>query len=128
MLVKHDKNNRYFSILLYRKSVLDLPDGSGSPEILAASIEEEIYKEFKNTDNKYKNKVRSRVANLRDKKNPALRENVLLCSISPERLVKMTPEVGVLMMLDMQNIVLLRLRIGNDSVGATTNTKSGISV
>ncbi|KAF6020739.1 TCEA1 [Bugula neritina] len=70
----------------------DLPDGSGSPEILAASIEEEIYKEFKNTDNKYKNKVRSRVANLRDKKNPALRENVLLCSISPERLVKMTPE------------------------------------
>lgn len=110
MLVKHDKNNRYFSILLYRKSVLDLPDGSGSPEILAASIEEEIYKEFKNTDNKYKNKVRSRVANLRDKKNPALRENVLLCSISPERLVKMTPEVGVLMMLDMQNIVLLRVK------------------
>lgn len=56
-------------------------------------IEEEIYKEFNNTDNKYKNKVRSRVANLRDKKNPALRENVLLGSISAEKLAKMSPEV-----------------------------------
>lgn len=71
----------------------DLLEGSGTPDIIAYMIEEEIYKEFKNTDSKYKNKVRSRVANLRDKKNPALRENVLLGSISAERLVKMTPEV-----------------------------------
>lgn len=73
---------------------IDMPDGSGSPEIIGGMIEEEIYKEFKNTDNKYKNKIRSRVANLRDKKNPALRENVLLGSISPEKLAKMSPEVS----------------------------------
>lgn len=72
---------------------LDLPEGSGTPAIIAVSIEEEIYKEFKRTDNKYKNKIRSRVSNLRDKKNPALRENVLLGSISAERLVRMSPEV-----------------------------------
>lgn len=72
---------------------VDLPEGSGTPAIIAASIEEEIYKEFKKTDSRYKNKVRSRVSNLRDKKNPALRENVLVGSISAERLNKMTPEV-----------------------------------
>lgn len=73
--------------------VSDLPEGSGTPAVIAAAIEEEIHKEFKNTDSKYKNKIRSRVANLRDKKNPALRENVLVGSISAERLCKMTPEV-----------------------------------
>lgn len=82
--------------LQYNRSVfflLDVPEGSGTPEIIAGCIEEEIHTEFKNTDTKYKNKIRSRVANLRDKKNPALRENVLLGSITPQRLVKMTPEV-----------------------------------
>ncbi|XP_067927956.1 transcription elongation factor S-II-like [Watersipora subatra] len=70
----------------------NLPEGSGTPAIIAVSIEEEIYKEFKSTDSKYKNKVRSRVSNLRDKNNPHLRINVLLGSITPEKLVKMTPE------------------------------------
>lgn len=74
--------------------LIDLPEGSGTPEIIAATIEEEIYNEFKNTEAKYKNKIRSRVANLRDKKNPTLRENVLLGSITPSRLAKMTPEVS----------------------------------
>lgn len=61
--------------------------------MIAGMLEEAIYDEFKNTDNKYKNKIRSRVANLRDKKNPELRENVLLGNITPERLAKMQPEV-----------------------------------
>ena len=53
----------------------------------------EIFAEFKNTDMKYKNKIRSRVLNLKDNRNPKLRENVLLGLIEPERLAKMTPEV-----------------------------------
>lgn len=59
---------------------------------LAAQIEEQIFQEFKNTDLKYKNRIRSRIANLKDPKNPKLRESVRLGLISAERLAKMTPE------------------------------------
>lgn len=44
------------------------PDGAGIPEELCAEIEDAIYQEFRNTDLKYKNRVRSRVANLKDPK------------------------------------------------------------
>lgn len=67
-------------------------DGMGDPENIAGHIEEYIFNEFENTDTKYKNRVRSRVANLRDLKNPQLRENVLLGLINPEKIAKMTAE------------------------------------
>lgn len=60
-----------------------------SCETVAARIEECIYKEFKNTDQRYKNRVRSRVQNLKDNRNPDLRLNVLRGSITPERIAKM---------------------------------------
>ncbi|XP_067887944.1 transcription elongation factor A protein 1 isoform X4 [Heterodontus francisci] len=59
---------------------------------LGAQIEESVYQEFKNTDMKYKNRVRSRIANLKDSKNPNLRRNVLCGNIAPDRLAKMTAE------------------------------------
>lgn len=61
-------------------------------EILAGRIEECIYQEFKSTDMKYKNRLRSRVANLGDPKNPYLRLNVLRGDIAPEKIAKMTAE------------------------------------
>lgn len=64
----------------------------GSAEELAEELEECIYLEFKNTDMRYKNRVRSRVANLKDPKNPTLRTNFLNGVISASRLAKMTPE------------------------------------
>ncbi|XP_012273250.1 transcription elongation factor S-II-like [Orussus abietinus] len=67
-------------------------DGCASPEELAEELEEAIYSEFKNTDNRYKNRVRSRVANLRDAKNPTLRTNFLVGAITPARLAVMTAE------------------------------------
>ncbi|KAM3866253.1 transcription elongation factor A protein 1 [Diretmus argenteus] len=51
-----------------------------------------IFQEFKNTDMKYKNRVRSRISNLKDVKNPNLRRTVLCGSVSPERMAKMTAE------------------------------------
>uniref|UniRef100_H2MU42 Transcription elongation factor n=1 Tax=Oryzias latipes TaxID=8090 RepID=H2MU42_ORYLA len=48
--------------------------------------------QFKNTDMKYKNRVRSRISNLKDMKNPNLRRTVLCGSVSPERMAKMTAE------------------------------------
>ncbi|XP_060788008.1 transcription elongation factor A protein 1 [Neoarius graeffei] len=59
---------------------------------LGAQIEECIFLEFKNTDMKYKNRVRSRISNLKDVKNPNLRRNVLCGNVPPDRIAKMTAE------------------------------------
>lgn len=69
-----------------------LPEGSGDPESLAERLEEAIFAEFRNTDVKYKNRVRSRMANLKDMKNTNLRVNYLTAAIAPEKLARMTPE------------------------------------
>ncbi|XP_018422789.1 PREDICTED: transcription elongation factor A protein 1 isoform X1 [Nanorana parkeri] len=61
-------------------------------EELGAQIEESVFQEFKNTDPKYKNRVRSRIANLKDAKNPNLRRNVLCGNISPNVFAKMSAE------------------------------------
>ncbi|XP_023954752.1 transcription elongation factor S-II [Bicyclus anynana] len=74
------------------KTDSDYPSACGTPEELAEELEECIFLEFKNTDMRYKNRVRSRVANLKDPKNPTLRTNFLNGVISASRLAKMTPE------------------------------------
>ncbi|XP_064486371.1 transcription elongation factor A protein 1-like [Ornithodoros turicata] len=61
-------------------------------EELSAKIEECIFEEFKDTNMKYKNRIRSRVANLKDSKNPNLRLNVLSGAIEPDHIAKMTAE------------------------------------
>ncbi|KAG8570838.1 hypothetical protein GDO81_011441 [Engystomops pustulosus] len=61
-------------------------------EELGAQIEEAVYQEFKNTDAKYKNRVRSRIANLKDAKNPNLRRNVLCGNIAPDVFARMSAE------------------------------------
>lgn len=67
-------------------------DGGGDPDYLAQMLEECIFKEFKNTDMKYKNRIRSRVSNLKDSRNPNLRLNFLCGQLSPARLAVMTSE------------------------------------
>lgn len=66
--------------------------GRNDPEEIAAAIEDNIFEEFNNTETKYKNRVRSRVANLKDVKNPDLRINVMSGMIPPDRIAKMTAE------------------------------------
>ncbi|XP_032377514.1 transcription elongation factor A protein 2 isoform X2 [Etheostoma spectabile] len=61
-------------------------------EHLAAQIEDEIFQEFKATDIKYKTRLRSRISNLKDQKNPDLRRSVLCGSISARRIASMTAE------------------------------------
>nr|XP_009669394.1 PREDICTED: transcription elongation factor A protein 2 isoform X1 [Struthio camelus australis] len=61
-------------------------------EHIAAQIEECIYQDIKNTDMKYKNRVRSRISNLKDSKNPELKKNVLCGAITPEQIAVMTSE------------------------------------
>lgn len=43
---------------------------------------------------KYRNRVRSRISNLKDPKNPGLRRNVLCGAIEPSLIARMTAEVG----------------------------------
>lgn len=53
-------------------------EACASLEELAEDLEEAIYAEFRNTDMRYKNRIRSRIANLKDSKNPTLRMSYLV--------------------------------------------------
>uniref|UniRef100_A0A8C2YS75 Transcription elongation factor n=1 Tax=Chinchilla lanigera TaxID=34839 RepID=A0A8C2YS75_CHILA len=55
---------------------------------MASEIEDHIL----NTDMKYRNRVRSRISNLKDPRNPGLRRNVLSGAISAGLIAKMTAE------------------------------------
>ncbi|XP_061094108.1 transcription elongation factor A protein 3 isoform X11 [Conger conger] len=59
---------------------------------MGAEIEDYIYQEVRATDLKYKNRVRSRISNLKDPKNPGLRKNVLAGAIELQRIASMTAE------------------------------------
>uniref|UniRef100_H3DR55 Transcription elongation factor A (SII), 3 n=1 Tax=Tetraodon nigroviridis TaxID=99883 RepID=H3DR55_TETNG len=59
---------------------------------MAAEIEDHILLEIKATDMKYKNRVRSRISNLKDPKNPGLRKNVLAGTIALSRIASMSAE------------------------------------
>ncbi|CAG0918420.1 unnamed protein product [Notodromas monacha] len=70
----------------------DIEDVMASPEEKAADLEQAIFDEFRNTDMKYKNRVRSRMMNLKDAKNPMLKGNYMRGIITPRKLAVMTPE------------------------------------
>ncbi|KAG5443167.1 Transcription elongation factor A protein 1 [Clonorchis sinensis] len=70
----------------------NIPSGAYESEFLAIRIESAIYDIFNNTDSKYKQRVRTRVMNLRDSNNPNLRLNVLMGHVNPDKLASMTSE------------------------------------
>lgn len=65
---------------------------AASHEDLAAQIEDFVYQEFRCTDMKYRARIRSRVANLKDPKNPNLKTNILNGVIETQRFATMTAE------------------------------------
>ncbi|GFT66359.1 transcription elongation factor S-II [Nephila pilipes] len=70
----------------------EVEDDYQNPEDLGAKIEDCIFDEFGDTNMKYKNRIRSRVANLKDSKNPELRINVLKGIIEPAKIAVMTAD------------------------------------
>lgn len=72
----------------------DLPEGCSeeSCQDLATSLEEAIFVQFNNTNQRYKTQIRSRIFNLKDKKNPMLRLSLLGGLITAEKLAKMKSE------------------------------------
>ncbi|XP_051967151.1 death-inducer obliterator 1-like [Xyrauchen texanus] len=84
---------RSLTDILYKR-VSDSDDLSMSENELgklAVSIEKEMFNLYLNTDNKYKNKYRSLMFNLKDPKNKGLFYRVVGSEISPFRLVRLTP-------------------------------------
>ncbi|CAA7039754.1 unnamed protein product [Microthlaspi erraticum] len=70
----------------------DVEKSYQDPELLACRIEMELFKLFGGVNKKYREKGRSLLFNLKDKKNPELRERVMSGEISSERLCAMTAE------------------------------------
>lgn len=70
----------------------DYKDYGVNCDKMASEIEDHIYQELKGTDMKYRNRVRSRISNLKDPRNPGLRRNVLSGAISAGLIAKMTAE------------------------------------
>ena len=64
-----------------------------NPAYIAAEIEETTFQMFKETNSKYKNRIKSRVMNLRDKRNTALKTMIIEGDIAPARFANMTAEV-----------------------------------
>jgi len=71
----------------------EMPEGVFKPvEEIGELVEDAIFNKCGNTGMKYKNQLRSRVFNLKDKKNPELRDNVLCGVILPEKFASMTTQ------------------------------------
>ncbi|NXQ06091.1 TCEA3 protein, partial [Vidua macroura] len=68
----------------------DYKEFSVNCEKMASEIEDHILRGAR--DMKYRNRVRSRISNLKDPKNPGLRRNVLCGAIEPSLIARMTAE------------------------------------
>ncbi|XP_030069347.1 transcription elongation factor A protein 2 isoform X1 [Microcaecilia unicolor] len=95
-------------------------------EHLTAQIEEIIYQEIGNTDMKYKNRVRSRIANLKDSKNPELRKKVLCGMISPESIAGMSSEEMASNELKEMRKAMTKEAIREHQMGRTGGTQTDL--
>ncbi|XP_060091363.1 PHD finger protein 3 isoform X2 [Heteronotia binoei] len=71
-------------------STLKIPEERAAK--VAIKIEKELYSFFRDTDSKYKNKYRSLIFNLKDQKNNILFKRVLKGDVTPDHLIRMSPE------------------------------------
>lgn len=79
-------------ILIQRLKESDLKVAVEKASEVAKKTERELFHLYKDTDNKYKNKYRSLMFNLKDTKNNVLFKRVLKGEVSPGNLIRMSPE------------------------------------
>ncbi|XP_029305251.1 LOW QUALITY PROTEIN: PHD finger protein 3 [Cottoperca gobio] len=79
-------------ILIQRLKESDLNVSVERASEVAKKTERELFHLYKDTDNKYKNKYRSLMFNLKDTKNNVLFKRVLKGEVSPGNLIRMSPE------------------------------------
>lgn len=95
-------------------------------EELATSLEESIFNQFKQTNPKYKNQVRSRVFNLKDKKNTGLREGLLIGSLTAQRLACMTSGEMASDVVKQEREAFIKQGIDDSALAVHEGTKSGL--
>ncbi|KAF6070296.1 transcription elongation factor S-II [Candida albicans] len=90
-LYENDTRNASVSAL-YTSLAVDRDDSPKHILRIAIEIEAEVYKsEYSKVSDSYRNRLRSFTMNLRNKKNPELRERILSKQILPAAFIKMTP-------------------------------------
>lgn len=99
----HEYRMKSREMLLASLQGPEMPDGTLDPEDLSARIEDAIFNIYKATSEKYRACIRSRVFNLRDKRNPDLRINVLTGAIPVKILATMSTE-------EMASVAMRKLR------------------
>ena len=89
-LYENDTRNASVSAL-YTSLAVDRDDSPKHILRIAIEIEAEVYKsEYLKVSDSYRNRLRSFTMNLRNKKNPELRERILSKQILPAAFIKMT--------------------------------------
>ncbi|VDK68864.1 unnamed protein product [Onchocerca ochengi] len=91
-LLPDEIRNKCATMILDALLSKELPDGTLDPEELAVRTEKKLFEVHRGTSEKYKAALRSRVFNLRDKKNLVLRENILIGAVTPEKFAVMTAD------------------------------------
>lgn len=89
----YDNATRNASVsALYTALAIERDDDSKVILQVATKIETEVYKaEYSAVTDSYRNKLRTFTMNLRNKKNPELRDRLLTGAIAPGAFIKMTP-------------------------------------
>lgn len=89
----YDNPTRNASVgALYSSLAVESNDSPQHIITIASEIESEVFKsEYLKVNDSYRNKLRSFTMNLRNKKNPELRERVLSKQITASQFIKMTP-------------------------------------
>ncbi|ODV77384.1 transcription elongation factor [Suhomyces tanzawaensis NRRL Y-17324] len=89
----YDNTTRNASVsALYTALAIERDDAPSHIISIATAIESEVFKsEYSAVNDSYRNKLRTFTMNLRNKKNPELRERLLSKAISPSAFIKMTP-------------------------------------
>ncbi|PIK48939.1 Transcription elongation factor A protein 1 [Apostichopus japonicus] len=85
-----------------------------------------VFTEFVRIDMKYKNRVRSRVSNLQDQRNPLLRLAVLTGTITPEKIAKMGSEEMASQELKEMRNTFTKEAINEHQMAMTGGTKSSL--
>eukprot|EP01136_Pigoraptor_vietnamica_P010083 Opistho-1_new@47288 len=89
--VVRDKFREQLTLALQKKDT-EANEPYLDPYDLAVQIETSVFDEFKAANDKYKNRMRSRVTNLKDARNPNLRIRILTGDISASDFAKMTAD------------------------------------
>lgn len=89
----YDDSTRNASVsALYTALAIERDDDSKTIVNVAVKIESEVFaEEYSKVNDGYRNKLRTLTMNLRNKKNPDLRANLLTGSLKPNKFIKMSP-------------------------------------